>query len=173
PPVVHPLAVRLALCRRPPRSTRFPYTTLFRSPPVLNVGEPTVVRLQYNMFSALRQVVAFRILHLHRDEGRVVVVGADGVRGSRDGGCARIGPAYRDLDDHRVGHRHAVHSARNGGRSRRLRGQGGRAGAVAFVGDRAQRAVIGRQLNVVSARGQGVAVRILQPYGDGRAVVRR
>src|SRR5690606_2378496 len=70
-------------------------------------------------------------------------------------------------------HRHAVHSARNGGRSRRLRGEGGRVGAVAFVGDRAQRAVVCKQLNVVSARGQGVAVRILQPYGDGRAVVRR
>src|SRR5437870_9466903 len=30
------------MIRRPPRSTLFPYTTLFRSPRVLALGEPTV-----------------------------------------------------------------------------------------------------------------------------------
>src|SRR5690606_39581306 len=114
PPVVHPLAVRLALCRRPPRSTRFPYTTLFRSPPVLNVGEPTVVGLQYYMFSALQQVVAFRILHLHRDEGRVVVVGADGVRGSREDRKSTRLNSSRVHDAYAVFRCNNVNSARNG-----------------------------------------------------------
>src|SRR5256885_12165711 len=51
------------MIRRPPRSTLFPYTTLFRSPPVLSAGlmlidvtgdgRPDIVRLQNGALSIL------------------------------------------------------------------------------------------------------------------------
>src|ERR1035441_8267499 len=52
------------MIRRPPRSTLFPYTTLFRSPRELNVNRPSVTRRQ-----------RWHLGRGHRSNGRVQVAG--------------------------------------------------------------------------------------------------
>src|SRR5260370_2453555 len=67
------------MIRRPPRSTLFPYTTLFRSPPTKQNGSPAIVgfeaklwaaadALRNNMDAAEYKHVVLGLIHVVRSE---------------------------------------------------------------------------------------------------------
>src|SRR5258706_9567704 len=55
---VHTITVFFLMIRRPPRSTLFPYTTLFRSPPTVICPVPTSVSAGTNCLAAVPDVLA-------------------------------------------------------------------------------------------------------------------
>src|SRR5258708_16427970 len=59
------------MIRRPPRSTLFPYTTLFRSPPEDSLGaasdQADLSTLQIELQQALKDEIALHSVALHRE----------------------------------------------------------------------------------------------------------
>src|SRR3712207_7257023 len=63
------------MIRRPPRSTLFPYTTLFRSPRLLDVAESLLLDGRETPgYVALRRLGTEQVLRLRLDQLDVVVV---------------------------------------------------------------------------------------------------
>src|SRR3712207_7827943 len=69
------------MIRRPPRSTLFPYTTLFRSVFELGVGDRAEVAQDVGRVDAVRRRVVAHRLRLHDDRGVVLVLLLDRERG--------------------------------------------------------------------------------------------
>src|SRR5207249_11368406 len=86
------LILLIFLSRRPPRSTLFPYTTLFRSDRVRQVDRPPgALQVDSRVIDAVRDAVA---VPLHVDHSfREVLVGDDG-RPRRDRKSTRLNSSH-------------------------------------------------------------------------------
>src|SRR5258708_31344761 len=97
------------MIRRPPRSTLFPYTTLFRSADVLSRGQPAAVEQREaaegeglrggdrksTRLNSSHQIISYAVFCLKKKGGRVVVherAGGFGVAAGHRGGARTIGP---------------------------------------------------------------------------------
>src|SRR2546422_10648237 len=100
------------MIRRPPRSTLFPYTTLFRSRAAGEVGRAAGVHVEIATAGAMD-------LLLDRLDGGIVVCGANGLEGP--GGARRVPQLAR-----RAGAREGVLLRGGRGRSRAVEGGQGK-----------------------------------------------